>query len=379
MNLIEGAFPYFTLPFILALVFVPICKRIGFNLEIYALENKRTVHHGKIVRVGGLAIYCAFMVAMAVFMDADSTLNAILLGSSVVFLGGLIDDMFNIKPIVKVLFQLVAALIVIYFGKIGLTELSLPFGITLNLGALGLLVSIVWIVGISNAINLIDGLDGLCAGTSFIVCCVIGLLGFFMGRRDICILCLVLCGSTLGFLPYNFNPASIFMGDCGALWLGFLLACFSLLGFKTASFITIVLPILALFIPISDTMLAIIRRKLRGQSISQADREHLHHILMYRMHFGHRNTVIALYLITTLYGIAAIVTYFNEGIGLILVLILMVIFELFVEYTGMVNIRFHPLISCYNVLFGRFKKVMTMPQKLQLEQEENSGVEVNHD
>lgn len=100
MNLIEGAFPYFTLPFILSLIFVPICKRIGFKLEIYALENKRTVHHGKIVRVGGLAIYCAFMIAMAVFVDADSTLNAIIFGSSIVFLGGLIDDMFDIKPIV---------------------------------------------------------------------------------------------------------------------------------------------------------------------------------------------------------------------------------------------------------------------------------------
>lgn len=369
MNLIEGAFPFITLPFIVALILVPLFKRVGFRLHIYALENQRTVHHGKIVRVGGIAIFLAFMIAMAIFVDADSTINAIVIGGTIVFVGGLIDDMFNLKPILKLLFQLVGAVIAIYYGNIGLTVLSLPLGITINLGVFGLLVSLIWIVGISNAINLVDGLDGLCAGISFIVCCVVGLLGFFMGRRDICILCLIICGATLGFLPYNFHPASIFMGDCGALWLGFMIACFSLLGFKTASFITLVLPILVLFIPISDTLIAIVRRKLRGQPISQADREHLHHMLMYRMHFGHRNTVLVLYLTTALFGCSAILSFFNETLGFICIGFLIVLFDLFVEYTGMINIRYAPIISLYNKIFGRIFRIQTLPQKLKLKDE----------
>lgn len=375
MNLIEGAFPFFIVPFVIAMVLVPICKRVGFRLHIYALENKRTVHHGKIVRVGGIAIYVAFMIAMAIFMKADTTLNAIVIGGSIVFFGGLIDDMFDVRPLVKVLFQLAGALVAILYGGIGLQVLSLPFGLTIDLGIFGIVFSVVWIIGISNAINLIDGLDGLCAGIVFIVSCVIGLLGFFMGRRDICILTLIVCGSTMGFLPYNFHPASIFMGDCGALWLGFLLACFALLGFKTASFITLVLPILILFVPISDTLLAIVRRKLRGQPVSQADREHLHHQLMYRMHFGHRNTVLAMYAMSAMFGVSAIVSYFNELAGLCMVVVLVVLFDIFVEYTGMVNIKYHPLISLFNTLFGKMVHIMTIPEKMQLEADEEKRIE----
>ena len=119
MNLVEGAFPFFVVPFLIAMVLIPICKRVGFRLHIYALENKRTVHHGKIVRVGGIAIYVAFMIAMAIFMKADTTLNAIVIGGSIVFFGGLIDDMFDVRPLVKVLFQLVGAMVAILYGGIG--------------------------------------------------------------------------------------------------------------------------------------------------------------------------------------------------------------------------------------------------------------------
>lgn len=369
MNLIEGAFPYFALPLIISFICVPLCKKIGLKLGIYAQENKRTVHHGKIVRIGGVAIFVAFMISCAVFMQADTTLNAILIGATIVFFGGLIDDMFDIPPLLKLLFQIAGALVAITQGSLAVISVSLPFGIAFDLSIFGLMVSIIWVVGISNAINLIDGLDGLCAGISFIVTCVIGLLGFFMGRRDVCVLCLMLCGATLGFLPYNFHPASIFMGDCGALWLGFLLATFSLLGFKTASFITLVLPIIVLFIPISDTLVAIVRRKLRGQPAMQADREHLHHILMYRLHFGHRQTVLVLYFVTFLFGCCAILSYFHEILGLTVALILLVIYEIFIEYTGMINIKYHPVISIWNKLFGKFIHIATMPEKMHLKDE----------
>ena len=356
MNLIEGAFPFFVLPFVLSLILVPLCKKIGFNLGVYAQENNRTVHHGKIVRMGGVAIFVAFMLSMAVFVKADTTLNSILIGGAVVFAGGIIDDIYDLKPIYKLLFEIVGALIALIGGQLYIQTFYLPFGIEFNNLIFNFLISFIWIVGITNAINLIDGLDGLSSGISFIVCCVIGLLGFFLGRRDICILALILAGSILGFLPYNFHPASIFVGDCGALFMGYMLACVSLLGFKTAAVVTLALPILMLFIPISDTLLAIVRRKLKGQKISEADRGHLHHTLMFKVGLGHRNTVIALYIVTALFGLSALVIFFNESLGILMIIILLVAFEIFIEATGMVNDKFHPIISIFKKIFGKKDK-----------------------
>ena len=344
MNLILGALPYFGLAFILALLLTPIAKRIGFALGIYAVENQRTVHHGKIVRFGGLAIYIAFIVTMAFLVDADRTINGILLGGLVIFIGGVLDDLFDLKPIIKLLFICVGALIPITYGGIELGVINI-FDITIDIEPISFLVSFIWIVGVANAINLIDGLDGLAGGISAIVLCVIGLIGFFMGRRDLCVIALILVGAIAGFLPYNFHPASIFMGDCGALFLGYMIACLGLLGFKTTTFITLGFPIVILFVPLADTCLAIIRRKLKGQKVSQADKSHLHHVLMYKIGLSHRNTVIVLYVVTILFGLDAILTYFHEIIGLIFLIILCLIAWLFIELTGMINPKFHPFIG----------------------------------
>lgn len=356
MNLIIGAFPYFVLPLLLSFIFVPIAKKLGLSLGIYAEENQRTVHHGKMVRMGGLAIYLAFMVSMAIFVKADDTLNGILLGGILIFMGGLLDDIFDLKPIIKLGFQMAAALVAILVGQVYLTSINLPFGIHINSTLISGFVSFVWIVGITNAINLIDGLDGLSSGISFIVTCTIGLLGFFMGRRDICIMSLILAGSILGFLKYNFHPASIFMGDCGALFLGYMIATISLLGFKTTAFITLGFPILMLFIPISDTLIAIIRRKLKGQKISEADRSHLHHILMYKLELGHRNAVLVLYLMTMLFGVSSVVSYFDKTAGAVMVIILLFISEIFIEKTGMINPKFHPLLGIWRRIRGKSKE-----------------------
>lgn len=351
MNLIEGAFPFFVLPLLISFALVPLCKKIGLELGVYAIENKRTVHHGKIVRMGGVAIFLAFMISMAVFVKADTTLNAILLGGVVVFLGGIIDDIYNLKPLYKLLFEIAGALIALIGGQLYIQTFYLPFGIEFNNLFVNFLISFVWIVGVTNAINLIDGLDGLSSGISFIVCCVIGLLGFFLGRRDICILALIMAGAILGFLPYNFHPASIFVGDCGALFMGYMLASMSLLGFKTAAIVTLVFPILMLFIPISDTLLAIVRRKLKGQKISEADRGHLHHTIMFKLGLGHRNTVIVLYIMSALFGASALLLFFNEEMGIAMIVILLILFEIFIEKTNMVNDKFHPLLGLFHKIF----------------------------
>ena len=158
MNLVIGALPYFGIAFILSLLMVPIAKKIGFALGIYAVENKRTVHHGKIVRFGALAIFLSFVITMSLLVKADKTINAIMIGGLIVFLGGVLDDMFDLRPIVKLVFIMVGALIPIIFGGIQLEVISLPF-ITIDIRAISFLVSFVWIIGVSNAINLIDGLD----------------------------------------------------------------------------------------------------------------------------------------------------------------------------------------------------------------------------
>ena len=189
-----------------------------------------------------------------------------------------------------------------------------------------------------------------------IVTLTIGLLGFFMGRRDITVIALLLSGSIMGFLPYNFHPASIFMGDCGALFLGFTIACLSLLGFKTTAIITLGFPILILFVPISDTIIAMLRRKLSNKKISEADRGHLHHVLMYKLNLGHKRTVIILYIVAALFGCAAILSYFNNSYGLVMISILLIIAEIFVEATGMINSKFHPLIGLSRRIFGWPKK-----------------------
>ncbi|MBP3890629.1 MAG: undecaprenyl/decaprenyl-phosphate alpha-N-acetylglucosaminyl 1-phosphate transferase [Solobacterium sp.] len=351
MNLVIGAIPYFAIPFLLSLIFVPIAKRIGFALGIYAQENTRTVHHGKIVRIGGVAIYLAFLIAITLLWSADDTINGILIGGSIIFFGGLLDDMYDLSPKIKLLFQIVGTILVMVLGNIYLTDFHI-LSFDISNPVITILISFFWIVGITNAINLIDGLDGLSSGITTIVTLTIGLLGFFMGRRDVCILALCLSGAILGFLPYNFHPASIFVGDCGAQFMGFTIACMSLLGFKTTAIITLGLPILVLFIPIGDTLIAILRRRLKGQKISEADRGHLHHILMIKLQLGHRRTVIILYIVTALFALAAILTYFDPRKGIWMILALVIGTEFFIEYTGMLNPKWHPVLSVLNRLTG---------------------------
>ena len=354
-SFIISCIKYFTLPLVLSLIFVPICKRIGFALNIYSLENNRTVHSGKIVRIGGLAIFMSFLLAMSMVMDSDKTFLAIILGGCVVFLGGILDDMYNISPLLKVIFQSIGAIIAIGYGDVSLDVITISF-LTFDTSAISLFISFIWIVGVSNAINLIDGLDGLSGGISFIVLSVIAFIGFLEGRTDITIIAGILAFSILGFLPYNFNPASIFIGDCGALFIGYMIACISLIGFKTSTFITLGFPIIILFVPLADTSLAIIRRKLKGQKISEADRDHLHHVLMIKMGLGHKKTVIVLYIVTILFGVAAILSYIHQIAGLILLIILSIVAWIFIELTGMINPKFHPII-------GALRRTIKHPKK----------------
>ncbi len=345
---------YLFIPFLMSALLTPILKKIAYQLDIYAEMNERTIHTKKIARIGGVAIYVSFIITMAMFVKVDDALNRILIGASIMFIGGLIDDMLNLRPKYKLSFQCAAALILISFGGVTLDAIRLPFGISIDLGLISLLVTFVWVIGITNAVNLIDGLDGLAGGISVIILVVIATLSLLEGRSDIMMLSLILAGSTLGFLMYNSHPASIFMGDCGALFLGFVISAISLLGFKSSTLITLGLPILLLGIPILDTISAIIRRKLSGKSFSDADKNHLHHVLMRR--FGHRNTVLILYAVTGLFGLTAYLYIVNKSLGLIALIVMAIGVELFLEISHMISPQYHPILSVIDVIRKALKK-----------------------
>ena len=319
--------------------------------------NERTVHHGKIVRIGGVAIYLAFIITMALYVKTDMAMNGILIGSTIMFIGGLVDDLVNLKPLYKFSFQVVAAIVLIASG-VTLDVIRLPLGITINMGVVSFIVTFFWITGITNAVNLIDGLDGLCGGISVIILTVIAMLAVIEGRGDVEMIALILVGATLGFLIYNAHPASIFMGDCGALFLGFIISAISLLGFKSSTIMTLALPLLLLALPIIDTLSAILRRTLKGHKFSEADKSHIHHLLMNK--FGHKNTVIIMCIVTALFGLTAYIYMINKGIGLISLFVIMLAVDLFIEGSGMISDKYHPILSVSRRIIRRLTRKKTI-------------------
>lgn len=258
------------------------------------------------------------------------------------FFGGLIDDFVNLRPLYKFTFQIVAAVVLIASG-VTLDVIRLPLGITIPMGVISVIVTFLWITGITNAVNLIDGLDGLCGGISVIILFVIAMLAVIERRSDVEMLSLILAGATLGFLIYNAHPASIFMGDCGALFLGFIISAISLLGFKSSTIMTLALPLLLLGLPIIDTLSAILRRTLKGHKFSEADKSHIHHLLMNK--FGHKNTVIIMCIVTALFGLTAYCYMINKGLCFLSLFVIMLAVEMFIEVSGMISDKYHPVLS----------------------------------
>ena len=193
----------FIVTFILSLILVPIVSKVTKNLGIIAHTNKQTIHKGVIARTGGYAIYVSFLIGAMIFLKTDIKINSILIGGFIIFLTGFYDDIHDISPKLKMLGQIIAALVVIFYGGI-----TLPFLPDTVSYIIAIIITIAWIVGITNAVNLIEGLDGLCGGISIIVLVTISLTSLTYGRTDISSLSLLLAGAIGGFLVYNFHPAS---------------------------------------------------------------------------------------------------------------------------------------------------------------------------
>lgn len=341
----------FVVTFIISCLLVPVVSKISKKLGIIAHTNKRTIHKGIIARTGGYAIYASFLIGTMIFLKTDTQINAILIGGFIVFLTGFYDDIHDLSPKLKMLGQIIAALVVIVYGGISLKGFTLPFLPVVVSHAIAIIVTIGWIVGISNAVNLIDGLDGLCGGISIIVLVTISLTSLTYGRTDISSLSLLLAGAIGGFLVYNFHPASVFLGDCGALFIGYMIAVISLLGFgyKSSSFFTLGAPIVVLMVPIMDTLIAIVRRKVHHKSFSEADKNHLHHKLMFSLELGQTKSVLVLYGATILFSICSYIYLYDKIAATILFLTLMLFFEVFVEATNMIDRKYKPVLTIMNI------------------------------
>lgn len=299
--------------FLVSLILVPICKKVANHVGAVDIPNERKVHKVAMPRLGGLAIYLSFLICYMFFGEITTQMLSIVIASFVIIIFGFIDDINPLKARYKLIGQLIAACIVVYYGNIVLKEVYI-FNYYLSFGSLAPYLTLFFIVACINAINLIDGLDGLASGIStiyFLTIAVIAVLTNRLGGLDIT-LSIIMFGATMGFLVFNFPPAKIFMGDTGSQFLGFIIAIISLLGFKNVTFNSLVVPIIILAIPIFDTLFAILRRFLKGESIGTPDKEHFHHQLL-KMKFSQRTTVLIIYLINIAFASVSILITLGDA------------------------------------------------------------------
>lgn len=305
------------LAMVVCLIATPLTKRFAEKVgAIDVPKDNRRIHALPIPRLGGLAIFVSFILSVVVFAEIDREIQGILFGSILIVSVGVVDDIIQIKAIYKFLIQVAAALIPIYFG-VRIDLLSNPnifaYSPYLNLGWFAIPLTLLWIVGITNAVNLIDGLDGLAVGVSTISSVTMLIVALFAtADANVAVVLAALTGACIGFMPYNLNPAKIFMGDTGALLLGYLLSTMSIVGlFKSYAIISFAIPFLVLALPIFDTTFAIFRRVAKGKSPMQPDRGHLHHRLI-DLGFSQKQAVFIIYLISGVLGLLA-VTLISSG------------------------------------------------------------------
>ncbi|NPV90439.1 MAG: undecaprenyl/decaprenyl-phosphate alpha-N-acetylglucosaminyl 1-phosphate transferase [Firmicutes bacterium] len=300
------------LALVVALVSTPIIIKLAPGMGAVDQPGPRKMHTSPMPTIGGVAIYLGFMISMIINGQTHPEAIAILLGGSVILVIGLIDDIYDISPYLKLAGQILAALIVVYFGIRVEFITSFLSGEAVSLGILTVPVTVLWIIAVINSINLIDGLDGLAAGVSTIAAVTIAIIALREGQTMVAMWAFVLAGSTTGFLRYNFNPARIFMGDSGSMFLGYNLAVFALMGHtKSTTILSLIIPLIILGLPLLDTSFAIIRRAIGGKHIFQADRDHLHHRLL-ASGMSHRSTVLTIYAVSAIYSVCAIaITYFT--------------------------------------------------------------------
>lgn len=336
--------------FIASIILTPLVIKLAFRIGAVDHPNYRKVHASVMPRIGGVAVFGAFVIGYLLLRPSDEHAVGILVGALIIIVTGFLDDMLDITAKAKLFGQLAAAVIVVTWGGLQIEFINLPFFGPLDFGYLSIPITILWIVGITNAINLIDGLDGLAAGVSTIALISIAVMAMIMGEMFVVATAAILAASSLGFLFYNFHPAKIFMGDTGALFLGYMISVLALLGYKNVTMISLIIPIIILGVPISDTFFAIIRRIRMKQPISAPDKSHLHHCLL-RTGFSHRQTVLIIYGLAILFGVAAVL--FSQATvwgAIVLIVVMLLAIELFVEIIGLAGTNYRPLLNLVRMI-----------------------------
>lgn len=295
---------------IISFLITPFVKKLAIKVGAVDIpKDERRVHTRPIPRLGGLSIYIAFTVMSLLLIPFNAKLLGILGAATVIVALGVIDDIRPLPAKIKLVVQIIAAILLVYSG-VKVEWVTNPFDNVdgmLYLGIFSVPITVFWIVGVTNTLNLIDGLDGLAAGIASIASISLLVVSIINGHATVVLLTAALAGAAMGFLPYNFNPAKIFMGDTGSTFLGFILAAISIEGaIKGAAALAIGIPLLALGLPIFDTAFAIVRRAANGKPIMQADKGHLHHRLL-DLGLSQKQVVFTLYAVNAFLGLGAIV------------------------------------------------------------------------
>jgi UDP-GlcNAc:undecaprenyl-phosphate/decaprenyl-phosphate GlcNAc-1-phosphate transferase len=291
----------------------------------------RHLHQSALPRLGGVAIFLSFLTSIAVALLASryflqpvtaltfKTLFTILVPATVIFFLGIYDDIRSVGPYTKFAVQVFAA-ILLFAGGFRILDLPVLFGARQFGWTIGLPITILWVIGITNAFNLIDGLDGLAAGSALFSTLVVFVVAIFSGSSLVSLLTIALAGAILGFLRFNFNPATIFLGDCGSLFIGFMLSALALEGAQKApTVIAVAIPVVSFGLPILETALSVLRRLISGRPVFTADREHIHHKLLQRG-MSHRQVVVVLYAVSALFALLSLFLLWPTGSTLGLVL-----------------------------------------------------------
>ena len=320
----------FASAFAIAMVATPFAKKVSEKLGAIDYPKARGMHNKPMPRLGGIAIVLGFLVTIIMLYRFVNDINirhfvGFLAGAVIIVAVGIVDDIKNLPAKVKFIFQILAAILVIRSG-IRINVVMWP--VTTYLQKLSGPITLLWIVGVTNAVNLIDGLDGLAAGVSSIASICLMVLCILTGSETAVMFTAALAGSCLGFLPRNFNPAEIFMGDTGATFLGYVLAVTSIMGvFKGYAVLALIVSLLSLGFPIFDTVCAMLRRAITHKPIMQADRGHLHHKLIDRG-YSQKQAVLILYGISALLAILAIIIAIKDSRALAVVVLSVIVLSL---------------------------------------------------
>lgn len=337
----------FFLSAIVAVAITPMARALAPKLGAVDLPSGRRVNKKVVPRLGGIAILVGFLSPLIglffydnrvsdLFRSDPSRSLALICGAITIAALGAWDDIKGTRAAMKLLVQIAVA-VGAYGGGYRIESVTLPFLGTLDMGIFAGPVTVFWIVGIVNAVNLMDGLDGLAAGVSFFVCVVSFVTGILSHNVLVCLLAVSLGGALIGFLFFNFNPATIFMGDTGSMTIGYILATTSLLGSKGGTAVALLVPILAMGVPILDTLLAIVRRVIERRPVFSPDKGHLHHRLL-ELGLTHRRAVLTIYGLSLLFTAAALIVYLGREwqVGMALTLATLLAFAM-VRLLGIVQ------------------------------------------